>query len=73
MRNGVTLEELNAAAVLLTGLPATQLAEVHISGGIVTAIVVGEERLDVLRYQVMVNEEHNDVSEPEEVDEDDGS
>lgn len=76
MKNGVTVEELNAAAVLLTGVTASQLVEVHISGGIVSAVVAGEERLEVLRLQVLSGEEPVEVSEPEEVEEveeDDGS
>ena len=73
MKNGVTIEELNAATVLLTGVPVNQLVEVHISGGTVSAVVTGEDKLEVLRLQVLTGEEPDEVSEPEEVDEDDGS
>lgn len=73
MKNGVTLEELNAAAVLLTGVTAPQLVEVHVSRGIVSAIVVDGDKLGVIRLEVLPGEEPDEVSEPVEVDEDDGS
>lgn len=70
MKSNVTVEELNAATLLLTGVPVTQLVEVHIAGSVVTAIVGDEEgNLRVDRVPI-----GNPVPEVvEEVDEDDGS
>lgn len=43
MKSNVTVEELNAATLLLSGVPVTQLAEVHIAGSVVTVITADED------------------------------
>ena len=85
MKEYVSVEELNAATILLTGVPVTQLAEVHIAGSAVTAISAdGEGNLNA--HRVMIGnpapptEEPGDTEDeetpedsPEETDGDDGS
>lgn len=84
MKSNVTVEELNAATILLTGIPVTKLVEVHIAGSVVTAITAdGEGNFNA--YRVMIGNptpyieepgvtEGVDTSEdsPEETDGDDG-
>ena len=77
MKSNVTGEELNAAMILLTGVPVTQLVEVHIAGSAVTAISAdGEGNLNA--HRVMIGNPAPPTEEPvvtvdEETDEDDGS
>lgn len=43
MKEQVTLEELNAATMLILGVPVHQLVEVHVTSTIVSGIAVGED------------------------------
>lgn len=85
MKSNVTVEELNAATILLTGVPVTQLVEVHIAGSTVTAISAdGEGNLSAHRVMIgspappteepgATEAEETPEDSPEETDEDDGS
>lgn len=69
MKSNVTVEELNAATILLTGVPVTQLVEVHIAGAAITAVTSdGAGNLAVSRIAIGI------APEPSvEVEEDDGT
>lgn len=43
MKEQVTLEELNAATMLILGIPTHQLVEVHITSSTVSGIAVAED------------------------------
>ena len=43
MKDEVTIEELNAATMLILGIPANQLVEVHVTSTIVSGIAVAED------------------------------
>ena len=43
MKEQVTLEELNAATMLILGIPAHQLVEVHVTSSSVSGIAVTED------------------------------
>lgn len=43
MKSNVTVEELNAATILLTGISVNRLVEVHIAASAVTAISADED------------------------------
>lgn len=76
MKSGVSIEELNAAVVLLTGANVNQLVEVHITGGVVTVITAEQSGLQVNRIPIVSPQEevHPEAAEEaEEVDEGDGT
>ena len=43
MKDEVTIEELNAATMLILGIPANQLVEVHVTSTSVSGIAVAED------------------------------
>ena len=43
MKDEVTIEELNAATMLILGIPANQLVEVHVTSTNVSGIAVAED------------------------------
>lgn len=43
MKNTVTLEELNAAIILMAGIPLNAVSELHLSPGQVTVVYVDQE------------------------------
>lgn len=62
MKNYVSVEELNAAALLLTGTPVTRLAEIHVANSIVTVVTFDQDgALHVARLPI-------GEPQPEEVD-----
>jgi hypothetical protein len=85
MKSNVTVEELNAAAILLTGISVNQLVEVHIAGSIVTAISADEDG-NITAHRLLIGDPTTPPKEPtptegvdasedshEETDGDDGS
>lgn len=81
MKGNVTVEELNAATILLTGIPVSNLVEVHIAGSNVTAITADSEG-NYIAHRVPIGtpppvepetEDIEDVEVIEETDEDDGT
>lgn len=85
MKEYVSVEELNAATILLTGISVNQLAELHIAGSAVSAISAdGEGNLKAHRIMIgkpaPPTEEPGDTEDeetpedsPGETDEDDGT
>lgn len=66
MKKHVTMAELQAAAALLTGVPADNLMEIHVVAGTVTAVERGkEDKHTVKRIPIFYDL-------PSKVDEDDG-
>lgn len=69
MKSGVSIEELNAAAVLLTGANVNQLVEVHITSGTVTVITFEDGELQVNRLPIVSPEVEQVEPQPEEEEE----
>lgn len=70
MKSNVTVEELNAATLLLTGMPVSSLVQVVISGSSVTAISADEEG-NLTAHRVPIGTPPPPAPEPEEPDADD--
>lgn len=68
MKKDVTLAELNAAVVLLTGIPAENIVELHVSLGVLTVITITEE-LGFVTHRVVIR----GTAPVEGTDEGDGS
>lgn len=85
MKSNVTVDELNAATILLTGIPVSQLVEVHIAGSVVTAVTAdGEGNFNAHRVMIgnpappveepeVTEDEETPEDSPEETDGDDGT
>ena len=61
MKNVFTVAELEAAAVLLTGLPASVIRELHITPGGVTVVYESDDESKVLRLTIKHPEPREDV------------
>ena len=74
MKSHVTVEELNAATLLMTGLQVNHLVEIHVAGSIITAITMGEDG-EYKTSRIPIGTPEAPQVEPEaiEVDEDDGN
>lgn len=67
MKEYVSVEELNAATILLTGIPVSNLVEVHIARSIVTAISMDSEG-ELTTYRLRIGAPVADVDEAESVE-----
>ena len=67
MKSNVTVEELNAATILLTGIPVSNLVEVHIAGSNVTAISADSEG-NFIAHRVPIGTPVADEDEAETVE-----
>lgn len=74
MKSHVTVEELNAATLLMTGLQVNRLIEIHVAGSIITAITMGEDgEYKVNRIPIGTPAAPEAEPDATEVEEDDGT
>lgn len=72
MKNHVSIEELNAAALLLTGTPVSRLAEIHVANSVVTVVSFEQDGTLQVARLLIGEPQPEETDEPEEAEAEDG-